>query len=289
MALKKTHRLALALAAALLLALCLLLPFWHGPAAETFAPPGSRAELLVLMYHSLVKDESRAAEYVCPISRVESDFAWLQEQGYESVTLDRLIAFADGTDVLPPKPVLITLDDGYRNNLTLLPPLLEQYDFHAVIAVVGEYADIYTASGEDGSLHTCMSWEDTRRAAQTPRIELACHSYYFHHLGDRRGCAKKPGEEERDWAAALTADTRALQQALEERCGVSPLCYAYPFGQISPGADRLLSELGFRVTLSCSEKRSMLTSGDPACLFSLGRFNRDGRLTTAAFMARTEP
>ena len=108
MALKKTHRLALALAAALLLALCLLLPFWHGPAAETFAPPGSRAELLVLMYHSLVKDKSRAAEYVCPISRVESDFAWLQEQGYESVTLDRLIAFADGTDVLPPKPVLIT-------------------------------------------------------------------------------------------------------------------------------------------------------------------------------------
>ena len=81
----------------------------------------------------------------------------------------------------------------------------------AVIAVVGEYADIYTASGEDGSLHTCMSWEDTRRAAQTPRIELACHSYYFHHLGDRRGCAKKPGEKESDWAAALTADTRALQ------------------------------------------------------------------------------
>ena len=70
---------------------------------------------------------------------------------------------------------------------------------------------------------------------------------------------------------------------------MSPLCYAYPFGQISPGADRLLSELGFRVTLSCSEKRSVLTSGDPACLFSLGRFNRDGRLTTAAFMARTEP
>ena len=41
MSLKKTHRLALALAAALLLALaaalllalCLLLPFWHGPAA----------------------------------------------------------------------------------------------------------------------------------------------------------------------------------------------------------------------------------------------------------------
>lgn len=258
----------------------------HSRAVPVFAPPGSSVRLLVLMYHSLVTDDSAAAQYVCPISRVESDFSWLRNNGYESVSLSQLVAFADGRGTLPSRPVLITLDDGYRNNLTLLPALLEQYDMRAVISVVGEYADIYTASGEDGSPHTCMSWADLRRAAEEPRLELACHAYYFHHLENRKGAARKYGESASDWRAALTADTLAIRRALEEQCGVSSLCYAYPFGQISAGADDLLAELGFRVTLSCSEIHSRITAGDPACLYSLGRFNRDGRLSTEVFMKK---
>lgn len=279
-------RMLLLFAALLLLAACLLLPFWGKNAVETFAPPGATVELPVIMYHSLVKQESAAAQYVCPISRVESDLIWLRDNGYQSVSLAELIAFADGTGALPPKPVLITLDDGYRNNLTLLPALLERYDAHAVISVVGEYADIYTASGEDGSPHTCMSWEDTARAAQTPRLELANHSYYFHHLSARTGSARRQGESLRDWQAAFSSDVQALQEAMAQHCGVTPVCYAYPFGQLTAGADDLLAEMGFRVTLTCNEQRSQLTSGDARCLFSLGRYNRDGRWSTEAFMAR---
>lgn len=270
---------------ALVLLAALLSGLAGGQAVEVFAPPGTQRELLVIMYHSLVTNDGAAAQYVCPISRVESDLAWLRDNGYTAVSLTQLTAFAQGTGVLPPKPVLLTLDDGYRNNLTLLPDLLAQYDMRAVISVVGEYADIYTASGEDGSPHTCMSWTDIRRAAQEPRLELACHSYYFHHLESRRGAARRQGESPEDWRAALTADTLAIRQALESQ-GEAPVCYAYPFGQISAGADELLGELGFQVTLSCSERRNLLTSGDPDCLFSLGRFNRDGRLSTEAFMAK---
>ena len=153
----------------LLLFAVFLLPFSKNTTAETFSPRGTTVELAVIMYHSLVTSESGAAQYVCPIQRVETDLQWLCENNFESVSLAQLIAFADGEGALPAKPVLITLDDGYRNNLTLLPPLLERYDAHAVISVVGEYTDIYTASGEDGSPHSCMSWEDLSQAAASPR------------------------------------------------------------------------------------------------------------------------
>lgn len=268
---------------------CALMLFCILPRQEAvpvFAPRGAAVELPVLMYHSLVEDESRAAEYVCPISRVESDLKWLREQGYESVSPAQLIAFVKGEGQLPSKPVLLTLDDGYRNNLTLLPPLLERYDFHAVIALVGEYADMYTASGDDGSLHTCMSWENARTAAGMPRITLASHSYYFHHIGGRMGAAQKEGEGKADWQAAFCSDAQAMQQAMSRHCGVTPVCYAYPFGQITEGADALLQQMGFQLTLSCYERRTVLQSGDPGCLFSLGRFNRDGRLDTEAFMKK---
>lgn len=275
------RRMCTAAVAALLMLLLLPAP----QTAEVFAPRGTTVELPVIMYHSLVSHENRADAYICPISRVESDLQWLREKGYQPVSLAQLAAFADGTGTLPPKPVLLTLDDGYRNNLTLLPPLLEQYDACAVIAVVGEYADIYTASGEDGSLHSCMSWEDVARAAQQPRLELACHSYYFHHLDGRKGSSRKAGEDVSHWQAAFRSDTTAILQALQTR-GVAPLCYAYPFGQITEGADEILKELGLRISLSCSEMRSEITCGDPDSLFSLGRYNRDGRLTTEEFMKK---
>ncbi len=268
---------------ALALTLLLLLPRWAVPA---FAPRESETELLVLMYHSLVADERAADAYVCPISRVESDLIWLKDRGYTAVTAAELTAYGAGTGTLPPKPVLLTLDDGYRNNLTLLPPLLEQYDMTALIAVVGEYADIYTASGEDGSPHSCMSWQDIGRAAAHPRLELAAHSYYFHHLTGRKGAGRKPGESVEDWKTALKSDTAHLLDALATQGIAPPPAYAYPYGAIEPEADGVLAELGFALTLSCKETRSVIRRGDPKSLFSLGRFNRDGRLTTRQFMER---
>lgn len=279
-------RTRLIFAALCLLAACLLLSACGGKVAETFSPRGTSVELPVIMYHSLVTNEAAAAQYVCPIQRLEEDLRWLQERGFESVSLAELIAFADGTGTLPPKPVLITLDDGYRNNLTLLPPLLERYDAHAVISIVGEYSDIYTESGEDGSPHTCMSWEDVALAAASPRLELANHSYYFHHLTGRTGSAQRSGESWEHWKDAFCADVQAMQAAMQENCGLSPLCYAYPFGQLTTGADTLLQEMGFRVTLTCNEQKSRLTSGQSNCLFSLGRYNRDGRISTAEYMKK---
>ena len=281
---KKQKKLLLALSL-LALAGCLLLPFLWGRAVDVFAPPGSQVELPVIMYHSLVKNDAQAAEYICPISRVESDLAWLEGQGYESVTLAQLSALSQGKGTLPAKPVLITLDDGYRNNQTLLPPLLEKYNMKAVIGIVGEYTDVYTACGDDGSRHACMSWEDAANAVQSPRLELANHSYYFHHLSSRKGSAKRAGESLADWQAALTSDTMAMQNAIEEHCGMAPLAYAYPFGQITPGADSVMEKLGIHITFSCNEMRSVITSGQGG-LYSLGRFNRDGRMSTQDFMNR---
>ena len=268
------------------IAACCFLSFYNPKTVEIFSPQGAAVDLPVIMYHSLVTNESAASQYVCPIQRLEEDLLWLQKQGFESVSLAQLIAFADGVDTLPPKPVLITLDDGYRNNLTLLPDLLERYDAYAVISVVGEYADIYTTSGEDGSPHTCMSWQDTARAAQTPRLELANHSYYFHHLTPRKGSSRKSGEPFDHWKDAFCSDVTALQDAMQENCGQAPLCYAYPFGQLTTGADDLLRDMGFRVSLTCNEQINRLTSGQSNCLYGLGRYNRDGRLTTEAFMAK---
>ena len=54
---------------------------------------------------------------------------------------------------------------------------------------------------------------------------------------------------------------------------------------ISDGADEILKEMGFAMTLSCFERVTVLTS-DEGRLYSVGRFNRPSGISTEAFMRK---
>ena len=75
---------------------------------------------------------------------MEQDFQYLKEQGYTAVLPDDLIAYANGEGQLPPKPILITFDDGYYNNYSYAFPLLKKYDMKAVISIVGNFTEQYS-------------------------------------------------------------------------------------------------------------------------------------------------
>lgn len=258
------------------------------PALESFAP-GVQAEVTVLMYHSIVTRDSYAGMYAVPLSRLEDDLAGLQARGYHFVSPRMLLDFVDEGASLPEKPVLLTFDDGYRNNFTLLPGLLERYDAYGVVAVVGRYCDAAPSPETDTSPHISIGWDELASiAAECPRLTLASHSYDLHETEPRLGSGLLPGESQAHWQEVFCRDAQRMEQALEEHLGFRPWIYAYPFGVIAPGADDLLRAMGIRMTFSCREERCLLRQGDGDCLLSMGRFNRDGRLSSGEFLERME-
>lgn len=124
-------RAAAALAA--LLGLCVLLAIL----VMACAPHAETADVAILMYHAFTENEAETSA-VCTLA---SDFARqlsaLRDAGYTSVGYADLIEFVNGDGTLPEKPLLISIDDGYQNNLDLAAPLLEKYGFCANIAVIG--------------------------------------------------------------------------------------------------------------------------------------------------------
>jgi len=58
-------------------------------------------------------------------------------QHFRTVGIDDLIGFLDGKP-LPPNPILITFDDGYRDNRTHALPLLQKHGLRAVFFVVSK-------------------------------------------------------------------------------------------------------------------------------------------------------
>jgi peptidoglycan/xylan/chitin deacetylase (PgdA/CDA1 family) len=89
----------------------------------------------ILMYHVLANPPSGAPYpqlYVKP-----ADFAaqvrWLASQGYHAVPLRRVYDYWRGLRVLPPKPVVLSFDDGYHTDFTVALPVLRKQHWTGVL------------------------------------------------------------------------------------------------------------------------------------------------------------
>lgn len=94
----------------------------------------------IIMYHSILK--SRSGDYIIHPSEFESDLKCIKDNGYETITMTDLIEYVYNDKELPEKPIIITFDDGYYDNLGYAVPLLKEYNMKAVISIVGSYTDI---------------------------------------------------------------------------------------------------------------------------------------------------
>lgn len=137
-------------------------------------------ELLILMYHSVLKDPAKTGMYVITPSRLEGDMKYLKERGYETVVTEDLIDHVYYGKQLPEKPVILTFDDGHYNNLAYALPLLEQYDMQAVISVVGKYTERYSENEDKNPAYAYLSWEDIITLVHSGRVEIQNHSYDMH-------------------------------------------------------------------------------------------------------------
>jgi peptidoglycan/xylan/chitin deacetylase (PgdA/CDA1 family) len=87
--------------------------------------------LRVLMYHKVNDVEGNSV--TVPVSLFDEQMAQLRELGYRPVSLDDVIDHYAGEAPIPDGAVLITFDDGYRDNLANAAPILQRYGYPAVL------------------------------------------------------------------------------------------------------------------------------------------------------------
>lgn len=243
-------------------------------------------DLLILMYHSVLRDPSRSGKYVITPEKVEEDLIFLKNRGYVFVTANQVVKYVHAGGELPKKSVLITFDDGMYNNLEYILPILEKHDAYAVFSVVGSFTDEYSAQDIKNPAYSYLRWCDIRDLQSTGRVEFGNHSYAFHSVsGARQGAAKSKSESELDYIESFYLDTQKMQSEFFANCNFYPFIYTYPFGSVSRESGRVLRKMGFLMTFSCTEGINRIErSADD--LFLLKRFNRDGRLSSYEFFSQ---
>lgn len=97
-------------------------------------------KILVLNYHQI---DNKNNPLSVTINDFDAQMKFLADSGCITITPDELYAGLNGELDLPPKPVLITFDDGYVDNYTNAFPILKKYGLRATIFIIPAFTDVY--------------------------------------------------------------------------------------------------------------------------------------------------
>ena len=96
--------------------------------------------LPVLMYHS-ISDEKTNDAFVLSVNKFREQMHYLHRHGFHTLSMKQVMNFLTKNQMLPEKPILITIDDGYQNIYTNAFPIMRRYGIHGTIFVIANTID----------------------------------------------------------------------------------------------------------------------------------------------------
>ncbi len=230
--------------------------------------------LPILMYHQVSENPARWGTYVISPEEFEEDCKLIAQYGFETVTVDDLIAYTHGVGSLPENPIMLTFDDGYESDYVYVHPILKRYGMRAVSSTVGSYTEQYSGDVQKHINYSHLSWDQMREMQASGTFEFQNHSYDLHSYSEaRKGCRKSSSESVWQYNRLIREDIKHSQRLFLEHLGHSPTCFTYPFGSVDDRLRKHIKEMGFQASLGVYAHMNYL-SGDPEELYELNRFNR---------------
>jgi len=103
-----------------------------GPVGEASATSSIRSlRIPIMVYHSVrpyIPDESAYQDaYDVTPELLEQELQYLYKHGYQTVTFAAVSEYFEHGPSLPKKPVILSFDDGWRNQYVYAFPLLQKY------------------------------------------------------------------------------------------------------------------------------------------------------------------
>ncbi|MDR3344682.1 MAG: polysaccharide deacetylase family protein [Oscillospiraceae bacterium] len=232
--------------------------------------------LPILMYHQLTKDPRLVSEFCISAEQFAADLDALEKMGYETVSMAQVIAFCESGGSIPAaKPVVISFDDGFESFYAYAFPLLKEHGMRAVLGVIGEEAERFSATEDHRLKYSSCTWTELAEIAASGLVEIESHTWNLHNKKNgRKGAAKKFGESTEDYRTLLTNDVEATQAAYKTHGLPEFSVYVYPYGTFSADSAEILRSLGVRAAFVCDARVNILHAGETEPLMELKRFKR---------------
>jgi peptidoglycan/xylan/chitin deacetylase (PgdA/CDA1 family) len=196
------------------------------PVEMSFATGGAGVPIPILMYHALLELDADATSTQLEWTTSPQNFAaqmdYLAQAGYTAIGFDDLLAYLDQAEPLPPRPVIITFDDGHYTFSAEAWPVLRAHDFQVTLFVLADYT-VYPGY---------LSWEQiTELAAEG--VVIGSHGL------DHTALTKVDADE-------VLRQVSSSKTLIEEHVDRPVVLFSYPYGAYSDTVIGILAQAGYR-------------------------------------------
>lgn len=176
--------------------------------------------VMVLNYHKIANEHKSLS---VTLDDFEQHMKWLQEYGYTCITPGQLYDFVANGAELPEKPVLITFDDGYKDNYTNAFPIMKKYGMKGTIFVVTGFLGVYD---------NYLTWEQAKELLDAG-FNIESHTY------SHKSMTEASDED-------ISKELVKSRQTIKEKLGIDSDFMAYPTGTYNLHIAELVKEAGYK-------------------------------------------
>ncbi len=194
----------------------------------------SKTQVPVLCYHQIrewrATDSKSAKDYIVPPDLFRSQIKLLADSGYHTILPDDLYAYLTNGTPLPPKPVMLTYDDGDADQYHIAATEMAKYGFKGVyfVMTVSLGRSIY------------MTKDQVKKLSDEGNV---IGSHTWNHQDVRH-------YKDADWDKQISSSAREL----EAITGKPVKYFAYPFGAWNKNAIPALKKRNIAAAFQLSTK-----------------------------------
>lgn len=173
----------------------------------------------------------------------EKQLKWIKENGYTVIPLKDLVTYLQGKDIaLPPKPVVITADDGWESVYTYMLPLIRKYNIPVTLF-------IYPITISHG-VHA-LTWDQLKELMKTGLFDIQGHTYWHPNFNQEK---KKLSTAK--YEKLVHVQLFNSKKILEDKLGVKITLLAWPFGIYDNYLEQEAEKAGYMMAFSIDDRHT---------------------------------
>jgi len=225
---------------------------------ETPPPPSdteavtqqAESVIVVLGYHQF--DNPSPNQYSIRSSVFREQMQKIRDMGWAVIPMQNLLRFLKGEIELPPKCVVITVDDGYRSVYLKAFPILKEFGYPWTFFCYTQFVN----SGAGA-----VTWTQLHEMQQAGcDVQSHTHSHPF--------LTKKGSKTDDAYDAWLSQELAGSKEILEKNLGTSVNALAYSYGAWNVRVQQKAIELGYEGLFTVAGTRI----GKKASPANIGRY-----------------
>ena len=181
----------------------------------------------ILIYHSISNDESNIS---LNISEFEKHIIYLKDRNFKTINFDQI-------NSAKKKQIIITFDDGYKDLISCVLPILKKHNFNATCFIVSSLLgkkNLWDVGKKNFVQKDLMNLNDTREWVDNGMF-IGSHSHNHLDLTSLNN-------------DKITYELTYSKKILEDKIGVKIKNFSYPYGKVNNLVYRKTKEIFEKAT-----------------------------------------